>query len=69
MKKKYQSFNEIQADLKKLYLEKEIAYEELKIVKRDFEDYLKPINWFTELLKKLCTSTCFSIYSVIITTI
>lgn len=53
MKKKYQSFNEIQADLKKLYLEKEIAYEELKIVKRDFEDYLKPINWLHSTLKTI----------------
>lgn len=49
--KTYQSFNEIEKDLKQLYLEKEIAFEELKIVKHDLEDYMKPINWLNNLLK------------------
>ncbi|WP_159947089.1 DUF6327 family protein [Polaribacter septentrionalilitoris] len=53
MKRTYESFNEIEADLKKLYLEKEIAYEELKIVKHDFEDHLKPLNWLNSILKMI----------------
>ncbi len=43
--KNYTSFAEIENDLKKLSLEKKIAEEELKIVKYNFEDCLKPVNW------------------------
>lgn len=47
----YQSFDEIENELKKLNLEREIAFEELKIVKHDFEDILKPLNWVNSILK------------------
>jgi len=53
MKNSYQSFSEIEADLKKLYLEKEIAFEELKIIKHDFENHLKPLNWLSSILKMI----------------
>ncbi|MCG1036052.1 hypothetical protein [Polaribacter sargassicola] len=49
--KTYESFDDIEKELKKLALEKEIALEELKIVKRDFEDVLKPINWLNSTFK------------------
>jgi hypothetical protein len=49
----YNSFSEIEKDLKKLQLEKEIAIEELKIVKHDFEAYTKPIVWVNKALKYL----------------
>lgn len=40
----YESFDEIDRDLKKLSLEQQIAIEELKIVKSDVEHTLRPIN-------------------------
>lgn len=49
--KTYESFADIEKEVKKLALEKEIAFEELKIVKHDFEDVLKPINWLNSILK------------------
>lgn len=49
----YTSFVELEKDLKKLELEKEIAKEELKIVKYNFEEYLKPINWVSSIIKTL----------------
>lgn len=49
--KTYTSFIEIEKDLRKLELEKEIAKEELKIVKRDFEEFLTPVNWLTSILR------------------
>ena len=44
MIKTYQSFDEIDRDLKRLSLERRIAIEELKMVKSDFEDSLRPIS-------------------------
>ena len=48
----YESFNEIERDLKKIGLERDIAFEELKIVKHDFEGYLEPLTWINSLFKK-----------------
>ncbi|MFT6959409.1 MAG: hypothetical protein ACJA17_000499 [Polaribacter sp.] len=42
--KRYQNFKEIDSDLKLLSLERQIALEELKIVKNDFEENLRPIG-------------------------
>ncbi|TXD48203.1 DUF6327 family protein [Polaribacter sp. IC073] len=47
----YQSFEEIDRDLKLLSLEKEIALEELKVVKNDFEESLRPISILSNGLK------------------
>tara|TARA_R110001592_G_scaffold58446_4_gene177032 strand:+ start:507 stop:710 length:204 start_codon:yes stop_codon:yes gene_type:complete len=44
MIKTYQSFDEIDRDLKRLSLERQIAIEELKMVKSDFEKALRPIS-------------------------
>lgn len=49
--KTYESFTEIERDLRKIGLERDIAFEELKIVKHDFEDYLKPLNWLNSIFK------------------
>ncbi|PQJ80613.1 DUF6327 family protein [Polaribacter porphyrae] len=51
--KTYTSFIEIEKDLRKLELERDIAKEELKIVKHNFEDFLKPVNWVTTILKAI----------------
>ncbi|WP_026775351.1 hypothetical protein [Polaribacter sp. Hel_I_88] len=40
----YESFEQIEADLKRLSLEKQIGLEELKLVKSDFQDSLKPLS-------------------------
>lgn len=49
--KTYQSFEEIERDLKQLSLERKIAVEELKIVKNDFEESIKPISILTSIFK------------------
>ena len=51
--KTYTSFLEIEKDLKKLELEKNIAEEELKIVKHNFESILEPINWINSMVKTI----------------
>lgn len=51
--KTYTSFAEIEKDLRKLELEREIAKEQLKIVKHNFEDFLKPVNWMTSVFKMI----------------
>lgn len=48
--KTYRNFKEIEIDLKQLSLEKQIALEELKIVKNDFEESLKPMNIISNIL-------------------
>ena len=51
--KTYQSFKEIEKDLKRVSLERQIALEELKIVKNDFEESLKPISLLSDAFKVL----------------
>ncbi|PQJ71826.1 MULTISPECIES: DUF6327 family protein [Polaribacter] len=48
--KRYQSFEEIDRDLKRLSLEKQIALEELKMVKNDFQEILKPMSLVSNAL-------------------
>jgi hypothetical protein len=42
--KAYKSFEEINRDLRQLSLERQIALEELKMVKNDFEESLRPLT-------------------------
>ncbi|QNM85589.1 hypothetical protein H9W90_00250 [Polaribacter pectinis] len=49
--KNYQNFEEIDRDLKKLSLERKIALEELKIVKSDFEESLRPLSMLQSVFK------------------
>ena len=51
MTKTYRNFAEIDRDLKMLSLERQIALEELKFVKNDFEQTLKPISILNSVLK------------------
>lgn len=51
--KTYESFAEIERDLKQLSLEREIALEELKMVKNDFENSIKPISIISSAVKFL----------------
>lgn len=43
--KQYQSFEDIETDLKRLNLERKIALEEMKLLRVEFQDNLKPSNW------------------------
>ncbi|QRM89783.1 hypothetical protein FG167_11275 [Lacinutrix sp. WUR7] len=49
--KTYNSFKDIDNDLKKLDLERQIAWEELKLVKEEFKEDLQPLNWVNTALK------------------
>jgi hypothetical protein len=49
--KSYTSFENIEMDLKRLRLEREIAWEELKLVKGEVKNDLKPANWVRIILK------------------
>ncbi|GGG58191.1 DUF6327 family protein [Bizionia arctica] len=49
--KQYQSFKEIETDLKRLSLEQNIAWEEMKLLKGEFQESLTPANWLQTGLK------------------
>jgi hypothetical protein len=49
--KQYKSFSEIEFDLKRLNLERQIAFEELKGIKGDYAESLKPANWLQTAFK------------------
>ena len=49
--KTYTTFKDIEQDLKRLKLERDIALEELKLMKNEFKEDLKPINWLSTALK------------------
>lgn len=48
--KHYQTFEDIDYDIKRLNLERQIAYEELKGLKSDIKDDLKPANWVLTIM-------------------
>jgi len=41
----YQSFEEIEYELQRLKLERQIGIEKLKVKKAEFADSFKPLNW------------------------
>lgn len=47
----YQSFEEIEYELQRLQLERQIGIEKLKIKKSEFADNFKPLNWVTSIAK------------------
>ncbi|MDO6598144.1 DUF6327 family protein [Oceanihabitans sp. 2_MG-2023] len=49
--KTYKSFKDIDNDLRRLDLERQIAWEELKLVKEDIKEDLQPINWVRSAIK------------------
>ena len=48
--KSYQSFKEIEQDLKTLNLKRQIALEELKMSKHDLQDSVSPHKWLSTAL-------------------
>lgn len=49
--KHYKTEQQIKQDLRRLQLEKEIAWEELKTLKGDFKESLQPYQWMQTGLK------------------
>lgn len=47
--KNYNSFEEIEYDLKRLSLERQISFEQLKGIKGEIAEDLKPLNWITTI--------------------
>ncbi|NNE31981.1 MAG: hypothetical protein HKN40_06380 [Winogradskyella sp.] len=47
----YTSFEEIDNDLKLVKLERDIAWEELKLLKNEYKEDLQPLNWVSTALK------------------
>lgn len=43
--KTYKSFDEIDYELNRISLERQIAWEEIKGIKYDFQEDMKPLNW------------------------
>jgi hypothetical protein len=51
--KLYESFEEIDQDLKKLNLERQIVIEELKLTQNQMKENLAPINWLDSIISLL----------------
>ena len=49
--KTYKNSASVERDLKILDLERKIAFEEIKLLKEDYKEDLKPINWLYSGLK------------------
>ena len=47
----YTSFKDINNDLKRFKLERDIAWEELKLIKSEYKEDLQPLNWVSTALK------------------
>ncbi|MCX7550087.1 hypothetical protein [Xanthomarina sp. F2636L] len=51
MKPTYTNFEQIETDLKRLYLERKVAWEELKLLKTEFKESFRPFNWVEPIIK------------------
>lgn len=51
MKQAYTNFEQIETDLKRLDLERLVAWEELKLLKTEFKEDLRPLNWVEPIIK------------------
>ncbi|EPR74337.1 hypothetical protein ADIWIN_0679 [Winogradskyella psychrotolerans RS-3] len=49
--KTYTTFTDIDNDLKLHKLERDIAWEELKLIKTEYKQDLEPLNWISTALK------------------
>lgn len=49
----YKNFDEIEFDLKRLKLERQIALEEIKGLKQDIKDDLSPYRWISTILSAI----------------
>ncbi len=49
----YTSFKEIEQDLRKLNLQRQIAVEEMKLLKTEFKEDLQPYQWLSTALSAI----------------
>ena len=49
----YKNFDEIEFDLKRLQLEREIALEEFKGIKHDVKEDLSPYSWVSTIISAI----------------
>lgn len=47
----YTTFEDIDNDLKRFKLERDIAWEELKLIKAEYREDIQPLNWVSTALK------------------
>lgn len=59
--KNYKTFTEIETDLKRLKLERQIALEELKWLKSEFKEDIKPSNWFGTTVKSVARRGLYNV--------
>ncbi|WP_299674945.1 hypothetical protein [uncultured Tenacibaculum sp.] len=53
MKKSYRNQKEIAKELKKLKLQRKIAFEEIKLIKYEFKENISINNWMTTVVKTI----------------
>ena len=63
--KTYKNSASVERDLKILDLERKIAFEEIKLLKEDYKEDLKPINWLNSGLKYVVKFTGVMIFKKI----
>ena len=51
MKPSYTNFDQIETDLKRLDLQKQVAWEELKLLKTEFKEGFRPLHWVESTVK------------------
>ncbi len=51
MKPHYTNFDDLETEIKQLSLERQIAWEELKLLKTEIKDDFRPYNWIEPIIK------------------
>ncbi|WP_299837445.1 hypothetical protein [uncultured Tenacibaculum sp.] len=66
MKKSYRNQKEIAKELKKLKLQRKIAFEEIKLIKHEFKEDVSINNWITTTIKTITRIGVFNLVRKIV---
>ncbi|WP_299714501.1 hypothetical protein [uncultured Tenacibaculum sp.] len=66
MKKSYRNQKEIAKELKKLKLQRKIAFEEIKLIKHEFKEDVSINNWITTAIKTITRIGVFNLVRKIV---
>ena len=66
MKKSYRNQKEIAKELKKLKLQRRIAFEEMKLIKHEFKEDISINNWITTAVKTITRIGVFNLVRKIV---
>ncbi|WP_299625931.1 hypothetical protein [uncultured Tenacibaculum sp.] len=66
MKKSYRNQKEIAKELKKLKLQRKIAFEEIKLIKHEFKEDISINNWITTAIKTITRIGVFNLVRKIV---